>query len=195
MRVSHLFLLLTLAHGLYEEPPGGCSAPPDDFVAAARPPREKRRAPAVKEEGREPDPEEMERQLYEREAAAQLAGLGAEQEDDWEAVEQALSRELRWRGWLQQAAVFLSVCFGLYRIWEHWGAQKASGGGAAAAPSAAAAALPKEETPSTPEPAKPKPGAAADSREAVAAAAAAAPAAASSASRAKARKKRTAKAS
>ena len=123
--LAHL-LLLSSASALYEEPPGGCQGPVDDDPFAAAQPRRRvvRPPPPPPPPPPQPTAEDLERELYERESAAQLSGLGGEAEEDWEAVERAHLRNQRMRLALQGVAVFgieplfravprlpLTVCF------------------------------------------------------------------------------------
>ena len=126
LAVGITLLLAHAAHGLYEEPPGGCSAPPDDEpwpqqrqAARAKP----RAAPAVPKPAPEED-RDLERELYERESAEQLAGLGGDAGDDWDEVERARLRDERMRQTLQGVAVLLCTLFALYKVVDHVRAQK-----------------------------------------------------------------------
>ena len=131
MRTAVLVLsfLLPTSLGLYEEPPGGCQAPPDDApFPQQRVQRQRKPMPQPKPPPPPPPPppadqnaeiEELERQLYERESAAQLAGLGGDEEDDWEAIEKAQIWEQRKRQGLSALVVILGILFSLYKIFEH----------------------------------------------------------------------------
>jgi colicin import membrane protein len=149
-----LVCLTALVHGLYEEPPGGCQGPVDDepFPQArvqrkARPTQQPPPPPPPPPPPADPDAEleELERQLYERESAAQLAGLGAD-DDDWAAIEKSHLRDQRNRELLSTLVVVLGVLFAAYKVLTHVREQQApppakDGAGA----KQAAAAEPKAE--------------------------------------------------
>ena len=118
-----LLLFSRLASGLYEEPPGGCSAPDFDVPVQRRkpPPPPKPPPPAAPVETPEESQVRMERELYERESAAQLPGLGGSvnEEADWEALEADLLRELHRRELLKRVA-FLALCgYVLLQVFRH----------------------------------------------------------------------------
>ena len=126
MRRSLFICLLVTAYGLYEEPPGGCQAPPDDFEPPIAQPRARSAARTVPAPAKPPPPpldpeaehEQLERELYERESASQLSGLGAD-EEDWEAIEKAHVRALRKRQTLSSLVIILGACFAAYKVVQH----------------------------------------------------------------------------
>ena len=131
MRRLSFAVLVTVVTALYEEPPGGCQGPPpdDDYpFAAAKAAAQSQQAPqAIKRpkykpppnepEPPPPTPEEMEKALYESEMLlTQLAGLGGDEETDWEYIENQKIRDAELRKAIGAIAVMLSCAYVLYKI-------------------------------------------------------------------------------
>lgn len=126
IRYLVLFFLALRATALYEAPPGGCAGPTDDdaFISAPTqkvsgrqkiPPKATKHAPAATPPLSAQD---MERQLYEQESAAALAGLGGE-EPDWDEVERQHLRSIWVRKLLSGAAAVVGLCYALFKVNQH----------------------------------------------------------------------------
>jgi hypothetical protein len=117
-------VLLHCAAALYEEPPGGCAGPRDDFTdggllgAATPPQRAQRQAAPVKKPVKEEEPAELERELYERQAADQLGSFGAD-DAEWDEIERQHTQNARFRNLLTTVAGILCVTFAAYKTFEH----------------------------------------------------------------------------
>lgn len=135
MRGALVYALALVAVGaLYEEPPGGCKAPPEALDAFTQPtPKRALRQnvpapsppPPPPPENPEEEAERLERELYERESVAAMAGLGAV-EDDWDAIEKEHAQSLFRRRALSLLVTVLGVLYAISKIWEHLSPPKAA---------------------------------------------------------------------
>mmetsp|Transcript_23574 Transcript_23574/g.60253 ORF Transcript_23574/g.60253 Transcript_23574/m.60253 type:complete len:200 (+) Transcript_23574:34-633(+) len=123
--VAMLIAFLDPASSLYEEPPGGCAIPAeyDGANTVKKPPQRRSPPPTTQPESQLSEEEvqtQLERELYERESMAQLAGLGAEGEaDDWDQVERDHQRELATRELLKNVALACLITYALYISLQH----------------------------------------------------------------------------
>ncbi|KAL1521054.1 hypothetical protein AB1Y20_022609 [Prymnesium parvum] len=152
MRWWLALLLIAAASTLYEEPPGGCQGPPDEFVPPPKveyqpqlggcgvpedddipPPRHRLVPPAPLPprvaRTEEESAEELERQLYESEAADMMQLP----EEDWDEFERQHKLELLLRLVVKVIAASATMGFIAYLLYANWQAKRASEAGSSSA--------------------------------------------------------------